>query len=98
MNAIWQKIKADLFHHRLVSILMICTITVAATLLTLALSTLMNLGGPYDRIFEQVDGAHLWLFFKPGLVNSTDLRRIESLPGVAASTDWQYSYLTRARI
>ena len=98
MNAIWQKIKADLFHHRVVSFLIICTITVAATLLTLAISTLMNLGGPYDRIFEEVNGAHLWLFFKPGQVNTTDIRRIESLPGVAGTTDWQYGYVTQARI
>ena len=58
----------------------------------------MNLGGPYDRIFEEVNGAHLWLFFKPGRVNSTDIRRIESLPGVAGTTDWQYGYVTQARI
>jgi len=98
MNAIWQKIKADLFHRRVVSILIICTIAVAATLLTLALSTLMNLGGPYDRIFEEVNGAHLWLFFKPGRAATTDIHQIESLPGVAGSTGWQYSYDTQARI
>ena len=98
MSAIWQKIKADLFHHRVVSLLIICTITVAAALLTLAISTLMNLGGPYDRVFEQVNGANLWLYFKPGQVNITDIRQIGSLPGVAGTTDWQYSYVTQARI
>jgi putative ABC transport system permease protein len=98
MNAIWQKIKADLFHHRIVSFLIICTITVAATLLTLAISTLMNLGAPYDRVFEQVNGAHLWLYFKPELVNESYIRRIEALPGVETSTGLQYGYVTQARI
>ena len=98
MNAIWQKIKADLLHHRIVSLLIICTITVAATLLTLAISTLMNLGAPYDRVFNEVNGAHLWLYFKPGLVNTSDIHRIEALPGVADSTGLQYGYVTQARI
>jgi putative ABC transport system permease protein len=97
MNAIWEKIKADLFRHRIVSILIIGTITIAATLLTLALSTLLNLGGPYDRIFAEVNGAHLWIFFKPGRVNTTDIRRIQTLPGVAESTPRQYSYRTQVR-
>jgi putative ABC transport system permease protein len=97
MKAVWQKIQADLLHHQIISFLIICTITVAATLLTLAISTLMNLGAPYDRLFEQVNGAHLWLYFKPGLVNTADLRRIEALPGVANSTGLQYGYLTQVR-
>jgi putative ABC transport system permease protein len=98
MNAIWQKIKADLFHHRIVSFLIICTVIVSAALLTLALSTLMNLGAPYDRVFEEVNGAHLWLFFKPGLVNTADIRRIEALPDVVNSTGLQYGYVTQARL
>ncbi len=98
MNAIWQKIQADLFHHRIVSFLIVCTITVSATLLTLAISTLMNLGAPYDRVFNEINGAHLWLYFKPGLVNTADLHRIEALPGITASTGVQYGYVTQARL
>lgn len=98
MNAIWEKIKADLFRHRIVSILIIGTITIAAALLTLALSTLLNLGGPYDRIFAEVNGAHLWVFFKPGQVNTADIRQIQTLPGIIASTPRQYSYRTQVRI
>lgn len=97
MNAVWQKIVADLFRRRAVSILIAITILVASALLTLALSTLMNLGGPYDKLFAELNSAHLWLNFKPGLVNSTDIQRIEALPGVTASTGRQYSYVTRLR-
>ncbi|CAG1013897.1 hypothetical protein ANAEL_04836 [Anaerolineales bacterium] len=98
MNAVWEKIKADLFRHRIVSGLIVGTITVAAALLTLALSTLLNLGGPYDRLFAEMNGAHLWVFFKPGMVNRADLHQIKILPGVIESTPRQYSYLTQARI
>ncbi len=97
MNAVWQKIVADLLRRRAISILITITILVASALLTLALSTLMNLGGPYDRLFTELNSAHLWLNFKPGLVNSADIQRIESLPGVIASTGRQYSYVTQIR-
>jgi putative ABC transport system permease protein len=92
MEAIWQKIVADLLRRRAISLLIIATITTAAALLTLALSTLMNLGGPYDKLFTELNSAHLWLHFIPGRVSSVDVKRIESLPGVAASSGRQYSY------
>ena len=97
MNAVWQKIVADLTRRRAISILITITILVASALLTLALSTLMNLGGPYDKLFTELNSAHLWLHFKPGLVNSADIHRIESLPDVTASTGRQYSYVTQIR-
>lgn len=97
MNAVWQKIVADLFRRRAISILVVITILVASALLTLALSTLMNLGGPYDKLFSELNSAHLWLHFKPDRVGSADIRRIESLPAVIASTGRQYSYATHVR-
>jgi putative ABC transport system permease protein len=97
MNAVWQKIVADLTRRCAVSVLITITILVASALLTLALSTLMNLGGPYDKLFAELNSAHLWLNFKHGLVNSADIQRIESLPGVTASTGRQYSYVTQIR-
>jgi putative ABC transport system permease protein len=97
MSAIWQKIVADLLRRRAISLLIISTIITAAALLTLALSTLMNLGGPYDKLFAELNSAHLWLHFTPGRVSSIDIKHIESLPGVAASTGRQYSYNTLVR-
>lgn len=97
MNAVSQKIVADLLRRRAISLLILATITTAAALLTLALSTLMNLGGPYDKLFAELNSAHLWLHFTPGRVNSTDIKRIESLPGVVGSTGRQYSYNAQVR-
>lgn len=98
MNAIWEKIKADLFRHRIVSVLIVGTIAIAAALLTLALSTLSNIGGPYDRLFAEMNGAHLWVYFKPGRVKTADIRRIQALPGITASTPRQYSYRAQVRL
>ena len=57
----------------------------------------MNLGGPYDRLFTELNSAHLWLHFKPGRVGLADIQRIETLPDVAASTGRRYSYVTQIR-
>jgi len=97
MSAVWQKIVADLLRRRAISVLITITILVASALLTLALSTLMNLGGPYDKLFSELNSAHLWLHFKPGRVGLADIHRIESLSGVTASTGRRYSYITQIR-
>jgi len=98
MNAIWQKIKADITGRPVVSILITITIVAASTLLTLALATLMNIGAPYDRSFQELDGAHLWLYFDRDRIRSRDIERIETLPGVVGSTGLQYSVTSRALI
>lgn len=98
MDAIWQKIKADITSRPAVSVLITVTIIASATLLTLALATLLNLGAPYDRTFEELNAAHLWLYFKRDQIRYRDIARIESLPGVVESTGLQYSVPNRVRI
>ncbi|MDY7075335.1 MAG: FtsX-like permease family protein [Chloroflexota bacterium] len=98
MDAILQKIKADIISRPLVSILITITIIAASTLLTLALATLMNIGAPYDKSFQELDAAHLWLYFDRGKIRSRDIERIEALPGVVGSTGLQYSVTSRVRI
>jgi putative ABC transport system permease protein len=97
MSAVWQKIWADLFQRRIVSLMIIGTILAAAALLTLSISTLLNLEAPYDKTHAELNGAHLWLHFKPGRVRAMDIRQIECLPGVTESTGRMYSYLARVR-
>ncbi|RPI58145.1 MAG: ABC transporter permease, partial [Chloroflexi bacterium] len=70
----------------------------SSTLLTLALATLANISGPYDRAFEELSSAHLWLYFERGRVTRRDVDRIEHLPGVEASTGLRYSVVSRATI
>ncbi len=97
MSAVWQKIWADLWYRRGVALLITGTIMAAAVLFTLALTTLFNLEAPYDKSHAELNGAHLWLNFKPGRVRAMDIRQIESLPEVAGSTGRQYSYTSPVR-
>lgn len=98
MDAILPKIKADITSRPLISLLIVVTIVAASTLLTLALATLMNINAPYDKSFAELNGAHLWLYFKRDRIRMRDIERIEHLPGVAASTGLQYSVESRVRI
>ncbi len=98
MDAVLQKIKADITSRPLVSMLITITIIAASALLTLALATLMNISAPYDKSFQELNGAHLWLYFNRDKIRSRDIERIEALPGVVESTGLQYSVTSRVRI
>jgi putative ABC transport system permease protein len=98
MHAVWQKIKADIVSRPFVSLLITLTIVSAATLLTLALATLLNLSEPYRRSFETLNAAHLWLYFDRGRMRARDVERIEALPGIVESTGLRYSKTSRVRI
>jgi len=98
MDAIWQKIKADITSRPLVSTLIVVTIMMASALMTLALATLMNISAPYDRSFEDLNAAHLWLYFDRERTRLRDIERIEALPGVVGSTGLRYSVLSRVRL
>lgn len=98
MIAVWEKIKADVRSRLLISLLILVTIVAASTLLTLALATLMNLSAPYDTAFEQLDAAHLWLYFDRQRVGLRDIERIRALPGVEETTELRHSVISRVRL
>lgn len=98
MGAVLVKVKADLLTRPLISALILVTIVTSSTLLTLALATLANISGPYDRAFEELNSAHLWLYFERGKVTRRDVDRIEHLPETEASTGLRYSVVGRAEI
>ncbi len=98
MDAILQKIKADILSRPLISGLIILTLVAASLLLTLALTTLLNISAPYDKSFEELNAAHLWLHFNRDRIRQRDINRIESLPGVTNSTGLRYNVRSRVRI
>lgn len=98
MDAIWHKIKADIISRPLISALIIVTVVTSSALLTLALATLMNATAPYDKAFEALNGAHVWLYFDRENVQRRDVERIEALAGVVESTGLRYYALGRVRI
>jgi putative ABC transport system permease protein len=98
MGAIWTKIKADITSRTLTSTLIVITVVAASMLLTLALATLMNISAPYDASFQELHGAHLWLYFDREQVRSRDVERVEALDAVIESTGLQHSVNSRVRI
>jgi putative ABC transport system permease protein len=98
MEAVWQKIKADILSRPMVSILILVTIIASATLLTLATATLMNTNAPYDRTFEELNAAHVWIYFDRDKLSQRDVERIEALPDVVESTGLRYNVVSRVRI
>ncbi len=98
MRAVWTKIKADLTHRPMVSLLILLTIAASATLLTLATATLTNMSAPYDTSFHELNAAHVWLFFDRQVASRGDISRIEALPGITASTGLRPYVLSRVRL
>lgn len=98
MFAILRKIQADLFNRRLAAGLVTLTILTATALLALTAITLSNLNRSFDRSFDELRGAHLWLFFDRALTSRLDIEHIAAMPGVAASTGLQISQLTWATL
>lgn len=98
MEAISQKIKADILSRPKISLLIMITVISSSMLLTLALATLININAPYDRTFEELNAAHLWLYLDRSKVSSRDIERIKGLPGVVENTGLRYNVLSRARI
>ncbi len=98
MVAVLQKIKADILGRPVLSALITGALATSAMLLTLALATLLNAGAPYDRAFEELNAAHVWLYFDRERVGPRDIARIESLPGVVDSTGLRYSMPNRVYV
>lgn len=98
MIAVWQKIRADITGRPVISVLVLATIAASATLLMLALATLANISAPYDRAFEVLNAAHVWLYFERDRVGPREIGRVEALPGVVESTGLRYNVLNRVRI
>jgi putative ABC transport system permease protein len=98
MQAVWQKIKADISGRPLISLLIVVTVTASSALFSLAIITLLNIGAPYDRTAEGLNAAHVWLYFDRERMSRRDVSRIEALPGVTESTGLRYSVEGRAHI
>ena len=98
MRAILLKIKADLINSRTNTLLVMFTVTASAALLALTVIALSSMSDPYDRVFSQLNGAHLWLYFDRALARKSDLTRIEQMAGVSASSGLAASQAARVEL
>jgi putative ABC transport system permease protein len=79
--ASFRKIYNDLTHQRTQNALLWFTLTVGVTVITLAILTVRSSNAPFDRIFNQLKGAHLWLYIDTEYHDET-LDLIQKLPEV----------------
>ncbi|NLE43373.1 MAG: FtsX-like permease family protein [Chloroflexi bacterium] len=95
MHAVLRKIWADVTTRPLISLLIGTSIATSTALVTLAVATVVNSSAPYDRSFDLLNAAHVWIYFNRDQIRARDIDQIEALPIVEASTGIQYSVTSR---
>lgn len=81
MRAMLRKALADLRGHRLQAALIVVMLLAATTALTLAVTVRRGTTQPYERAFEEANGAHIWFFGG----QDVDWGRIAALEGVTGT-------------
>jgi putative ABC transport system permease protein len=85
-----RKTISDVRRRKLQSAIVALVVFLSCTTATLALTLLVETDAPYDRAFEQAQGAHLFVGFDAQYVSEAQVRATGSLPAVsAASGPWR---------
>ncbi len=84
--AIWYRARADLRGRRLPAGSVVLVVALATLLIGLALAVFGSVQAPFDRLFTQLNGAHLWVYY-PSAPTQGQLDAIIHAPNVAASTE-----------
>ncbi|GGU82135.1 hypothetical protein GCM10010211_55130 [Streptomyces albospinus] len=82
MRALLRWVRADLRAHRGQATLMVLVTAVIAVSLILANALLQDAANPWQRIFLQSRGAHVWIHMRPG-ADTAPLSRLDGVTGVA---------------
>jgi putative ABC transport system permease protein len=83
--AIWYRVRADLRGRRLSAGSVMLVVALATTLIGLALAVFGSAQAPFDRLFTQLNGAHLWVYY-PSAPTQAQIDAVTHAPNVAAST------------
>jgi putative ABC transport system permease protein len=82
--AVWRCLRADLRSRPLPAALVVLTLAAATAMVTVGASVTASVQGPYDRLFNQTAGAHLWVAVSGDPQAAAS--RLARLPGVEAET------------
>jgi putative ABC transport system permease protein len=86
--AIWYRVRADLRGRRLPAGSVVLVVALATMLIGLALAVSASAQAPFDRLFTQLNGAHLWIYFpSPSAPTQGQLDAVIHAPNVASSTE-----------
>src|SRR5258708_14571230 len=83
---IWYRARADLRGRRLQTGSVVLVVALAPVLIGLALAVFGSVQAPFDRLFTQLNGAHLWVYY-PSSPTQGQLNAVIHTPNVAASTE-----------
>src|SRR5437660_3803576 len=86
MSATIRKTLADLRRRKLQSTIILLVVALASFAGTLALSLLVEVNGPFDRAFQQANGAHLVMSFDSRRVSAQQVVATASLAAVSQAT------------
>ena len=82
MRAVLRWTAGDLRARRGQALLVVAVTAAVVMALALAGALLENAANPWQRIFGQSHGAHIWLHVRPG-TDTTPLRRLDGVRAVA---------------
>src|SRR5690349_19319743 len=86
--AIWSRVRADLRGRRVQTSSVALIVALATLLVGLGLVVFGSVQAPFDRLFTQLNGAHLWLNTSPqAQFTQAQLTAIREAPNVIATTD-----------
>ncbi len=78
--------RADLRGRRLPAASVVLVVTLATLLIGLALAVFGSIQAPFDRLFTQLNGAHLWVYYLSSPTQG-QLDAVTRAPNVAATTE-----------
>lgn len=84
--AIRYRVRADLRGRRLPAGSVVLVVALATVLIGLALTVFGSVQAPFDRLFTQLNGAHLWVYY-PSSPTQSQIDAVIHAPNVAASTE-----------
>src|SRR5215469_729494 len=86
--AILYRVRADLRERRLPACSVVLIVALATLLIGLALAVSASAQAPFDRLFTQLNGAHLWIYFPSASAPTQgQLDAVIHAPNVAGSTE-----------
>ena len=85
MSSVVRKTLSDVRRRKLQTAIVALVVFLSCTTAILALTLLVETDAPYDRAFQQAQGAHLFVGFDGSYVTEAQVRNTGSLPVVSAS-------------
>ena len=85
MNPILRKTLADIRRRKVHTAVVALVVFLSSLTATLALTLLVETDAPFDRAFNRVQGAHLFIAFDAKQVTETQVRATASLAAVTAA-------------